>query len=209
LSFVSENKNAIIYPVGKHIAIRELFASREEKKNDIIFIYNDNDLEKMTSMNVSNDRNLLLVCEKKERTAVISIYNLCKINFNSVTIHKPKRRIISTLYSYFKYASFTQDGNYIVSIGVVPKENGFVLQGLIWDIQIFQPYKDDNYKPKCIFEVPNSVTKITIENKIICASGFETLTFWNVYETSVREFKTGVKNLTTSHVNFADHSIFK
>jgi hypothetical protein len=97
-------------------------------------------------MNVSNDYNLLLVCEKKEKSAVISIYNLSKINFSSVTIHKPKRRIISSLYSHFKYASFSQDGNYIVTLGVVQKENGFSLQGILWDIQIFQPYKVDNYK---------------------------------------------------------------
>jgi hypothetical protein len=161
LSFVSENRNAIIYPVGQHIAIRELFTNKEEKKNDIIFIYNDNDLEKMTAMNVSNDYNLLLACEKKEKSAVISVYNLSKINFNSVTIHKPKRRIISSLYSYFKYASFSQDGNYIVSLGVVPKENGFVLQGILWDIQIFQPYKVDNYK---VIPYDNSLAKVYIRS---------------------------------------------
>ena len=94
-------------------------------------------------MNSTKDYSLLLVCEKRVSTACICIYNLHKLNFNSVTIHKPKRKIITTIYNNFKYSSFSYDGNYIASLGVV---NENLLHGVIWDVQIFQAYKEDNYR---------------------------------------------------------------
>jgi hypothetical protein len=94
-------------------------------------------------MNSTRDYGLLLVCEKKANAACISVYNLHKLNFNSVTINKPKRKVITTLYNSFKYASFSQDGNYLVSLGSV---YGNTIQGVIWDVQIFQAYQDDNYR---------------------------------------------------------------
>ena len=204
LFFAGENGKAIIYPVGHHIAIRDIFVREELRKNDIMFIYNDNDVEKITSMNASKDYSLLLVCEKKKTTSLISIYNLSKLNFKSITIFKPKRRIISTIYSQFLYASFSLDGNYIASIGVVKQDGPPVLHGIIWDVQIFQSYKEDNYKPKCVIVLPNGVNKITIEIKLICTSGENHLSFWYIYENSVKEFKTQIKGLDLNK-NFVDH----
>ena len=86
LFFAGENGKAIIYPVGHHIAIRDIFVREELRKNDIMFIYNDTDVLKLTSMNTTRDYSLLLVCEKKAKTAVISVYNLSKLNFKSITI---------------------------------------------------------------------------------------------------------------------------
>ena len=68
------------------------------KKSDILFIYNDPDVIKITSMNISKDHNMLLVCEKKKHSACISIYNLSKLNFNNVVIFKPKRKVVSTVF---------------------------------------------------------------------------------------------------------------
>ena len=203
LKFAGENGNCIIYPVGHHIAIRDIFVREELKRNDIMFIYSDDDVIKITAMDTTKDYSLLLVCEKKPSTAVISIYNLSKLNFKSMLQFKPKRRILSTIYSEFIYAYFSLDGNYIASIG---KVNGSEdLHGVIWDVQIFQPYKADNYKPKCVFPLPNGVNKITIENKILCTSGYQHLSFWYIYENSVKEFKTGIKNLNLNNCNFVDH----
>ena len=206
LFFAGENGKAIIYPVGHHIAIRDIFVREELRKNDIMFIYNDTDVLKLTSMNTTRDYSLLLVCEKKAKTAVISVYNLSKLNFKSITIFKPKRRVISTIYSEFIYASFSIDGNYIAALGVVKQDDTStqVLHGIIWDVQIFQSYKDDNYKPKCVIVLPNGVNKITIENKLICTSGQNHLSFWYIYENSVKEFKTPIKNLDLNK-NFVDH----
>ena len=116
---------------------------------------------------------------------------------------KPKRRVMSTIYSEFIYSSFSLDGNYIASIGKVRDSEN--IHGIIWDVQIFQAYKPDNYKPKCVFPLPNTVNKITIENKILCTSGNHHLSFWYIYENSVKEFKTGIKNLNVNNCNFVDH----
>ena len=203
LKFAGELGNSIIYPVGHHIAIRDIFIREELKKNDIMFIYNDDDVIKITSIDTTKDYSLLLVCEKRPNTAVISIYNLSKLNFKSIMQFKAKRRVITTIYSEFIYASFSLDGNYIASIGKV--KGNEELHGIIWDVQIFQAYKSDNYKPKCVFPLPKSVNKITIDNKILCTSGNQHLSFWYIYENSVKEFKTGIKNLNVNNCNFVDH----
>ena len=203
LKFAGEAGNSIIYPVGHHIAIRDIFIREELKKNDIMFIYNDEDVIKITSMDTTKDYSLLLVCEKKLNAAVISIYNLSKLNFKSIMQFKAKRKVISTIYSEFIYASFSLDGNYIASIGKVKGTEE--LHGIIWDVQIFQAYKPDNYKPKCVFPLPKSVNKITIDNKILCTSGNQHLSFWYIYENSVKEFKTSIKNLNVNNCNFVDH----
>ena len=44
LFFAGENGNAIIYPVGHHIGIRDIFVREELRRNDIMFIYNDDDV---------------------------------------------------------------------------------------------------------------------------------------------------------------------
>ena len=203
LLFAGEMGNSLIYPVGHHIAIRDIFIREELRKNDIMFIYNEEDVIKMNSMNMTKDYSLLLVCETKVKTACISVYNLSKLNFKSIMIFKPKRRVISTIYSEFTTASFSIDGNYIASIGKVKNSNE--IHGIIWDVQIFQSYKEDNYKPKCVFPLPNGVTKITIENKLLCTSGENHLSFWYIYENSVKEFKNPIRNLNLSLCNFVGH----
>ena len=64
LKFAGENGNCIIYPVGHHIAIRDIFVREELKRNDIMFIYSDDDVIKITAMDTTKDYSLLLVCEK-------------------------------------------------------------------------------------------------------------------------------------------------
>lgn len=132
--------------MGHHLAIRDLFVREDLRKNDIMFIHNDNDVKKITAMNCSRDHNLLLVCEKKEKISCISIYNLVKLNFNTISLFKPKRKIISTIYKDYTYASFSLDGNFIASLAYQNKDGASTLVGVLWDIQIFQPFRDDNYK---------------------------------------------------------------
>lgn len=176
-----------------------------------MFIYNDPDIIAVTSMNITRDNNLLMVCDKKETTSNISVYNVSKLNFSQINIFRPKRKIVSSIYSEFLYSSFSTDGNYIASLGKITGENslGYLIQGVIWDVQmIYQPFKPDNYKPRCIFDLPVGVTKITLENKIICTSGEGHLTFWQIYENTVKPFKE-VVNLKPSTRNFVDHDWVK
>ena len=118
------------------------------RKNDTMFIYNEADVLKITAMNSSKDYNLILTCEKKANSSSICVYNLSKLSFNNVIIFKPKRKVISTIYSEYIYSSFSWDGNYIASLGVVngPSIVNSSLHLIVWDIQIFQPFKEDNYK---------------------------------------------------------------
>lgn len=153
LFFMSENMNAIVYPVGHHIAIRDLFVREDLRKNDIMFIHNDNDIKRITAMNCSRDHNLLLVCEKKEKVSCISIYNLVKLNFNTISLFKPKRKIISTVFKDYIYAGFSLDGNYITALAYCNRDNIPTLVGLVWDIQIFQPFREDNYKVSSYFNI--------------------------------------------------------
>ena len=120
---------------------------------------------------------MLLTYETKQTTSSISIYNLSKLNFKSITIFNLKRKVISTIYSEFVYASFSIVGNYIATIGAVrgdaevsPCEHP-VFHGVIWDVQIFQSYKADDYKPKCLISLDSGVNKITIKGELICTSG--------------------------------------
>jgi len=180
------------------------------RRNDIMFIYNDVEVIKMTSMNVNRENSLLLVCEKRYDMACIAVYHLSKLNFNSVTIFKPKRKVCSTRYSEFTYASFSWDGNYIASLGVItnPDTGHSILQGVVWDVQIFQPFTENNYKQRCYFDLPNSVSKITLENKMICTSGNAHLNFWHIYENTVKQIKD-IKQLPVENNNFIDHDWIK
>jgi len=203
LNFAGEAGNAIIYPVGHHIAIRDIFGKEDLRKNDVMFIYNDEDVQKITSMNTTRDYTLFLTCESKPHSAVISVYNLSKLNFKSIMIFKAMRRIESTIYKQFIFASCTKDGNCIASIGRLRENDD--LHGIIWDVQIYQTLKPENYKPKCVFPLPKGANKITIYGKLLCTSGDQHLAFWYLHENSVKEFKGEVKNLNLSVCNFVDH----
>ena len=206
LNFAGEAGNAIIYPVGHHIAIRDIFGKEDLRKNDVMFIYNDDDVQKINSMNTTRDFTLFLTCETKHRSAIISIYNLSKLNFKSIMIFKAMRRIESTIYRQFMFASCTKDGNCIASIGKLRENDD--MHGIIWDVQIYQTLKPENYKPKCVFPLPKGANKITIYGKLLCTSGDQHLAFWYLHENSVKEFKGEIKNLNLSICNFVDHEWF-
>ena len=55
LHFAGEAGNSIIYPVGHHLAIRDIFGKEDLRKNDVMFIYNDDDVQRITSMNTTRD----------------------------------------------------------------------------------------------------------------------------------------------------------
>lgn len=175
-----------------------------------MFIYNENDIIEITSINMTKDKNLLLVCDRKQTVANISVYNVSKLNFQNISIFRPKRKVVSSIYSKFKYASFSPDGNYIASIGMITSDisDKVVYQGVIWDVQIlYQPTNVDNYKPKCIFDLPNGVNKITYENKILCTTGEFHFCLWQIYENTVKPYKN-IKNLNLNE-NFVDHEWMK
>jgi hypothetical protein len=140
-----------VYPVGHHIAIRDLFVKEEICKNDIIFIYNDNKVKKITALKTTKDKNLLLVCEKREKSCAIAVYRLEVLNFNNVQIISPKRKIFTNLYEQIISACFSIDGNYIACLAITYKNRERYLTGVLWDLKVFQTAKMNNYTVKILY----------------------------------------------------------
>ena len=135
---------ALVYQCGRHLALRDLFlrGDNDMHKNDQIFIFMDDDVNKINCLNVSHDGYLLLVSTESINKCEINIYNLSKINFNDFTQFKPRRKIISESYLRFSYVSFSEDGN-TLGVIAVNKDNSII--GLIYDVQILKKFKMENY----------------------------------------------------------------
>ena len=194
---------ALIYPCGKHLALRDLTNiddNSDTHKNEQLFIFLEQDVKEINCLNVSRDSYLLLVTTENTSHAEISIYNLSKISFNSFTIFKPRRKIMSTEYTKYIYAAFTQEGNVICALGL--NKTG-KLNLVVYDIQNFKKFQNDNYAPKFSLEIPSGANKISfLNNKIFCISGKNCLSFWILYENSCKEFISSV-NLVK---NYIDHT---
>ena len=192
---------ALVYQCGRHLALRDLFlrGDNDMHKNDQIFIFMDDDVNKINCLNVSHDGYLLLVSTESINKCEISIYNLSKINFNNFTQFKPRRKIISESYLRFSYVSFSEDGN-TLGVIAVNKDNSII--GLIYDVQVLKKFKMENYVPKYSFEIPKGANKITfLNNKIFCVSGKNYLSFWICYESMCKEIKSNINY----NKNYVDH----
>ena len=194
---------ALIYPCGRHLSLRDLSNindNTDSHKNEQLFIFLEQDIKEINCLNVSRDSYLLLVTSENSSCAEISVYNLSKISFNSFTIFKPRRKIISTEYTKFIHASFTQEGNLICALGL--NKNGNV-NLVVYDIQSFKKFQNDNYTPKFTQEIPPGGNKISfLNNKIFCISGKNCLSFWILYENNCKEFISSVNLLK----NYVDHT---
>ena len=192
---------ALVYQCGRHLALRDLFlrGDNDMHKNDQIFIFMDDDVNKINCLNVSHDGYLLLVSTESINKCEINIYNLSKINFNDFTQFKPRRKIISESYLRFSYVSFSEDGN-TLGVIAVNKDNSII--GLIYDVQILKKFKMENYVPKYSFQIPKGANKITfLNNKIFCVSGKNYLSFWICYESMCKEIKSNINY----NKNYVDH----
>jgi hypothetical protein len=99
-------------------------------------------------MKTTRDKNLLLVCEKREKSCAIAVYRLEFLNFNNVQIMNPKRKIFTNLYEQIISASFSIDGNYIACLALTNKNGERYLTGVLWDLKVFQTAKMNNYNVK-------------------------------------------------------------
>ena len=192
---------ALIYPCGRHLALRDLFlrGDNDMHKNDQIFILMEDDVKNINCLNASQDGYLLLVATESINKCEINIYNLTKINFNNFTQFKPRRKIMSESYLRFVYASFSEDGN---TLGVIAVNKDNSLIGLIYDIQVLKKFKMENYVPKYTFNIPKGANKISfLSNKIFCVTGKNYLSFWICYESMCKEIKSNINY----NKNYVDH----
>ena len=194
---------ALIYPCGKHLALRDLsniYDNSDTHKNDQLFIFLEQDIKEINCLNVSRDSYLLLITTENISHTEISVYNLSKISFNSFTIFKPRRKIMTTEYTKFIHAAFTQEGNIICALGLNKAGN---LNLVVYDIQNFKKFQIENYTPIFTVDIPQGANKISfLNNKIFCISGRNCLSFWILYENSCKEFISSV-NLVK---NYIDHT---
>jgi len=192
---------ALLYPCGRHLALRDLTISNihDSHKNEQLFIFLESDVKEINCLNVSKDSYLLLVTTDNTDHSEINVYNLSKISFSSFTIFKPRRKIMSSEYIRYVYASFTQDNNNLCALGEMKNGN---MKLVVYDIQAFKKFKIDNYTPKFTVDIPRGANKISfLNNKIFCISGKNCLSFWVLYENNCKEFKSTV-NLAK---NYVDH----
>ena len=192
---------ALLYPCGRHLALRDLTISgiHDSHKNEQLFIFLESDVKEINCLNVSKDSYLLLVTTENSDHSEINIYNLSKISFSSFTIFKPRRKIMSSEYTRYVYACFTQDNNNLCTLGEMKNGN---MKLVVYDIQAFKKFKIDNYTPKFTVDIPRGANKISfLNNKIFCISGKNCLSFWVLYESNCKEFKSTV-NLAK---NYVDH----
>ena len=199
-NIVFVNKS-LVYPCGRHLAIRDLFVrgDNDMHKNDQIFIFMDDDVKNINCLNVSTDGYLLLVSTESINKCEISIYNLSKISFNNFSEFKPRRKIISENYIRFSYVCFSEDGN---TLGVIAVNKDNSLIGLIYDVQVLKKFKIENYVPKYTFELPKGANKITfLNNKLFCVTGKNYLSFWLCYESMCKEIKSNINY----NKNYVDH----
>ena len=192
---------ALLYPCGRHLALRDLTISdiHDSHKNEQLFIFLESDVKEINCLNVSKDSYLLLVTTENAEHSEINIYNLSKISFSSFTIFKPRRKIMSSEYTRYVYACFTQDNNNLCALGEMKNGN---MKLVVYDIQAFKKFKIDNYTPKFTVDIPRGANKISfLNNKIFCISGKNCLSFWVLYENNCKEFKSTV-NLAK---NYVDH----
>ena len=194
---------ALIYPCGRHLSLRDLSNindNSDSHKNEQLFIFLEQDIKEINCLNISRDSYLLLVTSENSSHAEISVYNLSKISFNSFTIFKPRRKIMSTEYTKYIHAAFTHEGNIICALGLNKNGN---LNLVVYDIQGFKKFQNDNYTPKFTLDIPSGANKISfLNNKIFCISGKNCLSFWILYENSCKEFISSV-NLVK---NYVDHT---
>ena len=86
------------------------------------------------------------------------------MSFTTLSLFQPKRKVISSKFKRFIYASFSTDGNCIACIA---ENKEGELNGVVYDVQSYKKYTRDNYTPKYIFDLPKGTNKITYENKFI------------------------------------------
>ena len=63
---------------------------------------------------------------------------------------------MSTEYTKYIYAAFTQEGNIICALGL---NKAGKLNLVVYDIQNFKKFQNDNYPPKFSLEIPSGANK--------------------------------------------------
>ena len=230
INFVTKN-NYILYNVGNNIIIREIsFIDNDKdkltsithlsKQNNIFILQLSKNSKNITSMSVSNDKNIFVLCEEIEENKniywTISLFYLGKLSVLNDTNIEPIRKIITNKYKNFKSCSLGVDGDYLC--GICTEVNTSKLKGIIYDLQIAKKFLLNETEPISVFDLEfkpknttnninnkkitnTNITKISYNKKIISTSGLNNLCFFYIYEGKPKE----IPNSVPKSKNFVDH----
>ena len=214
INFVTRN-DFIIYAVGNTVMIRELSYNDNDKeklasvthlsKQNNIFIHQLSPKSKrITSLNVSKDKNSFILSEELEDEnnniySTISVYFLGKFNILSDKYIEPARKIITDKYLNIHSLSLGYDNDYLCGICTEIKTGK--LRGIIYDLQTKKKFELNESLPVSLFEIDQNTTKITYNRKIIGTSGINCLNFFYLYEGKERKIQTPI----IKNKNFVDH----
>ena len=214
INFVTKN-NYIAYAVGNNIIIRELSFTDNDKdtlasishlsKQNNIFIHTLSPKSKrITSLNVSKDKNLLIVTEELEENnkniySTISMYYLGKFSILNDKKIEPIRKIITNQFININSLTLGKDNDYLC--GICTDINSGNTKGVIYDIQTKKKFELNETLPVSLFDIEQNVTKITYNRKIIGTSGLNILSFFYIYEGQVKKIQSPIPK----NRNFVDH----
>ena len=214
INFVTKN-NYIVYAVGNNVIIRELSFNDNDKdtlasishlsKQNNIFIHQlSPNSKRITSLNVSQDKNLLIITEELEDNnknifSTISIYFLAKFRVLNVKKIEPVRQIITDQFLNINSLSLAKDNDYLCGICTDIKTGN--IKGIIYDIQTKKKFELNETLPVSLFDIEQNVTKISYNRKIVGTSGLNVLNFFYLYEGQVKKIQCPIPK----NKNFVDH----
>ena len=224
--------NYIIYNVGRHIIIKdcppdeeEIYSEKEmNKQSNSFFIYISPDSKKITSMQVSLDRNNFVIGEEIEEEkginySSISIYSMDNLDIETFYLITPVRKIMTNKFYNFKSINFSEDNKLICTICNEKKSQKSF--GIIYDISEQQKFELNLTEPFIVIDllkenINNNVylnsdmnftfNKISFDrNNIICVSGDNNINFWYIYNTVIGK----IPLIMNKNYNFIDHTFYQ
>ena len=213
INFITRN-NYILYSVGNTIMIREISFNDNDKdklisithlsKQNNIFIHKlSPKSKKITSLNISQDKNTFIISEEHEDNnkiySIISVYYLGKFNILNDKYIEPVRKIITDKYININSLTLGINNDYLCGI-CTDIETGDK-KGIIYDLHIKKKFELNETLPVSLFEIENNVNKISYNRKIIGTSGLNVLNFFYLYEGKMKKIITPIPK----NRNFVDH----
>lgn len=188
VAFGEDESNSIIYPVGRHIAVRSLDSS------EISFIKVEEKVTAITAITITKEktRRFLAVAEQisSESTALIAIFDMRKASY----FKQMKKLAVPDMESQvFRSIAFSHDSKFVAAVGGAPD---FI--GVVWDW-----FKDSVLGS---YKLSTEVTRITISPRDrlnICTSGPN---HWKIWQVEEKTFKLQplIAGLAQNQ-NFTDH----
>ena len=230
-NFITLN-NYIIYKVGRHIIIKdcpseqdEIYSEKEmNKQSNSFFIYISPFSKKITSMQVSLDKNNFAIAEEieenpKNKYSTISLYSFDKLNIETFYMITPARKILTDKYNNFKSINFSDDNKYICTIC-----NEKITQkyfGVIYNIMEEKDFKLNRTEPYIVIDLykesiknnPNlnknikmTFTKISFDkSSIVCITGNNNINFYYIYNSIFSK----IPLILNKNYNYIDHTFYK